>query len=50
MVGCLGIFIALVGILVMREPARGVFEPKKVIEEVNEREEDELVLDTKPIK
>ena len=50
MVGCLGIAIAVLGIVVMREPGRGVFEPKKINEVEDEREEDELVLDSKEVK
>ena len=47
LVGCFGIFVALIGIFVIREPERGVFEPKKMEEEEDEREKDESALDAK---
>ena len=37
-VGLFGVFVGLLGIFVIREPGRGVFDPKKVIDKVDERE------------
>lgn len=43
-IGCFGIFVGVLGIIVIRDPERGRFEPKKIAPVVEEEKANEDIL------
>ena len=49
-IGCFGVCIGVIGMLVIRDPERGRFEPKKIAPVIEEKANEEILFDEQDLK